>query len=185
MDTLQPKPPASTSLDVTMNITCLACCLWDLDKHHRPLPPPSSSSLGRGWKQTLWLLWGAAWQGVSMPTQEQLCVASRWPVAFDKATQGKALSGNRPGERSVYWPLAVLWWQVMAPPSSPLQKHNLNNGFHVKFWSEPRFGKLQAFKMWLSSCFEWSPLTNPKPSYQSTKIYWALTIFHFTATKLF
>lgn len=126
---------------------------------------------------------GAAWQGVSVPTQEQLCVpSSQWPLI---KPHRETSSGGRLSGRACTGPQQSLWSWVASPAPNPLQKHNLNNSFHVKLLVEPRFVKLLAFKMWLFLLF-WNGLLwlTLKPSLSINKIYWAFTTFHFISTNI-
>ena len=130
------------------------------------------------------LLRGSPTRSLCAHTGAALCpAASPWPLI--KPHRGSLFQAAGIVGRACTGPQQSCDRRLLPPCSNPLQKHNLNNSFHIKLWSEPRFVKLLAFKMWLSSCFEWSLLTNPQPSYQSTKIYWAFTTFHFISTNIF
>ena len=125
------------------------------------------------------------------PDKESLCphrsssvcpAASPWPLI--KPHRGSLFQAAGIVGRACTGPQQSCDHRLLPPCSNPLQKHNLNNSFHVKLWSEPRFVKLLAFKMWLFLLFWMVSLTNPKPSYQSTKIYWAFATFHFISTNI-
>lgn len=102
-------------------------------------------------------VWTSYGSSEGQPDRESLCphrkaLCAPLPTTVsDKATLGRSLPGNKHSWENVGWPGAIPRRGASASSSSPLQKHNLNNRFHVA----PRSGKLPAPKMRLSCCSQW------------------------------
>lgn len=123
----------------------------------RPHRPPSQtlSSLPTGrWNQPCGSSEGSLTRSLCAHTGAALC-AQQPAVAFDKATQGSLFQAAGIIGRACTGPQQSCDRRLLPPCSNPLQKHNLNNSFHIKLWSDQGL-----WSSWLLRCGFSSPVLN-------------------------